>query len=163
MFSNTETATQRASVREFIANSLVKSLKPVYLYLRKNRKPWNITMEELEKMGNGTLGNDLYNFLHSHGLEIMPRIEFHDVYHVLFEYETDMKSETMIQFVPIGNGRISLPFLISTFVSAVFYPENWNEYYLAYLRGKKAIQFHDWNFESLLAENTEELRKQIFG
>lgn len=163
MYSISKTSSSRASVREFIANSMVKSLKPVYLFLRRNRKPWNISMERLKLMNEGTLGKDLYLFLHSHGLEIMPRAEFHDVYHVLFEYETDMKSETMIQFVPMGNGRVSLPFIASTFVSALFYPENWNEYYLAYLKGKKAVKFHDWDFEKLLDRNTVELRKEIFG
>lgn len=155
-------ALKKSSIRESIAGMLVSFSKPLYLILRRNRQPWKITMESLSQMKVNTLGYDLYLFLSKNNLTIMPRAEFHDVYHVLFEYGTDMKGETKIQFVPLGNGRTSMPFLISTFVSAIFYPEHWEEFYKAFKRGRNANTFHNWNFEELLNKKTTEIRKMMF-
>ena len=151
------------SIREKISWKIAYGLKPLYFFMRRNRKAWDINMNDLQNMNPGTLGNDLYMFLKQHNLRIMPKAEFHDVYHVLFEYGTDIKSETLVQFVPLGNGRRSLPFLACTFVSALFYPEFWNDFFIAYMRGKNASSFHNLDFESRLTENTANLRKEIFG
>ncbi len=112
---------ERQSIREKLSWKIAFGLKPFYLFLRRNRKAWDVDMHSLEKMPAHTLGNDLFLFLKANNLTLMPKIEFHDVYHVLFELNTDIKSETLLQFVPLGNGRRSLPFIASTFVSAMFY------------------------------------------
>ena len=93
----------------------------------------------------------------------LPRAEFHDVYHVLFEYGTNIRDEAMIQFVPLGNGRRSLPYVACTIVSAVFYPEFWGSFYEAFMRGRQANTFHNWDFEPLLTLPTAEVREMIFG
>ena len=154
---------RKMSFREWLSWKIAFGLKGLYFYLRKKRKPWDITMESIQAMPKGTLGNDLYWFLKKNKLSIMPRAEFHDVYHVLFEYNTSIRDEAMIQFVPLGNGRISLPFLSCTFVSAVFFPEYWSDFYQAFLRGKRANTFHNWDFESLLEMPTVEVRKKIWS
>ena len=155
--------TQKMSIREKLSWKIAYSLKGLYFFLRKDRIPWNISMESLANMSKGTLGNDLYWFLIKNNLSIMPRAEFHDVYHVLFGYGTSIREETLIQFVPLGNGRRSLPYLACTFVSAVFYPEFWGSFYQAFIRGTRANTFHHWNFEPLLALPTKKVKEMIFG
>lgn len=154
---------RRRPLRDTIADGIVSFSKPVYFLLRKRREPWDMTMQDLQRMPQGTLGNDLYHFLSDNGLKIMPRGEFHDIHHVLFEYGTDMKHETMLQFIPLGNGKHTLPYLLSTAVSVLFYPEHWGEYYRAYQRGRRANRFYHWDLRSMLGESTRELRYRIFG
>lgn len=153
---------KKQSFREKISWKIAYGLKPLYLFLRRNRKPWNVTVDSLSKLPEDTLGRDVSIFLKRYNLEVIPMAEFHDVCHVLFNYGTSIKDEACVQFVPLGNGRLSLPYLACTFISALFYPENWKDFYSAYCRGKKANKFHDWNFKELLETNTETIRKMIF-
>ncbi len=153
----------KQSFREALSWKLVNTLKPFYFFLRRRRKPWDITLASLQEMPSKTLGHDLFLFLKEHELAIMPRAEFHDVYHVLFGYGTDIRGEALVQFVPLGNGKLSLPYVASTLMSALFYPEYWNDFRLAFRRGRQAKRFYDWDFEVLLGEETSELRRQIFG
>ena len=153
---------QRTGFRDRLSEFLVNSFKPLYLFMRKDKTPWKITMGTLAAMPAGTLGKDVANFLQANGLSIMPRAELHDVYHVLFGYSTLMKDETCIQFVPLGNGRISAPYVASTLVAAVFYPEYWPDFYAAFRRGRAAATFHNWDFEPLLQLPTEQVRRMIF-
>ena len=153
---------QRPSFRDKVSEMLVNTFKPLYFFLRKRKEPWKVTMEQLDALPDSTLGKDVSNFLKANGLTIMPRAEVHDVYHVLFGYSTLMKEETCIQFVPLGNGRWSAPYVASTFVAAIFYPEYWGDFYEAYKCGKTANRFHDWDFETLLHKPTQEVRKMMF-
>lgn len=153
--------TTRKSFRDSIANTLVSMGKPVYQILRYRRKPWNLNVEELHKHPENSLEKELASFLKENQFELMPRAEFHDVYHVLFGYGTTMREETSIQFIVIGNGHWSLPNLVSSGVALVFYPENWGEYRKAYQKGIAAKQFHHQDFRELLDENVAELKERF--
>ena len=154
---------QRQSFRERLSWKIAYALKPLYFALRRNRKAWSCTIEDMEAMPAGSLGFEVAAFLNRHGLEIMPRAEWHDVYHVVFGYETNIRDEACIQFVPLGNGRRSLPYLACTLVSAAFYPEFWGDFYAAYKRGRSAVRFHDWDFEPMLSLPLTEVRRMIFS
>lgn len=153
----------RTSIRAAVAWKIIEAMKPLYFLLRKNKKPWTITIDELRSMDNGTLGKDLYLFLVRHNFRLIPKAEFHDVYHVLFDLDTDVRDEACVQFIPLGNGRRSLPYVSSTLVAAIFYPEYWADFYRAYMRGKNARTFHNWKFEEMLHLKTTEIRKMMFG
>ncbi len=87
----------------------------------------------------------------------MPSAEFHDVYHVLFGFATTMKEETCIQFIPMGNGRCTTPYVVTNAVSVVFYSENWWLYYRAFMIGRSANRFHDIDFEPMLLMRTKDI------
>jgi len=152
----------RQSFRERLSWKIAYSLKPLYFFLRRNRKAWSVTVADMQQMPTGSLGYDVAAFLMRHNLEIMPQAEWHDVYHVLFGYETNIRDEACIQFVPLGNGRCSVPYLACTLVSAVFYPEFWPDFYAAFQRGRAANKFHDWDFEPMLQLQTSAVRTMIF-
>jgi len=156
-------STAQSSLRNRIANFLVTQLTPVYQTLRFKRKAWNTTKNDLKKCAPGTLGNALYQFLDGHNFNLIPKAETHDVWHVLFGYTVEMKDEMSIQFVVLGNGRHSAPYLYSCLVAILMYPEHWGSFYKAYQRGKLASTFWHFNFEALLNENLFELRERIFG
>ena len=151
----------RTPLRERIAMIMVNAMKPVYFYMRRHRKAWTVTQDELCRMPAGTLGRDLGNFLTANGLMLMPKAEFHDVYHVLFRFGTTMPEETAIQFVSLGNGRYTLPHIVTNIVSLVFYPQHWDKYLQAYRTGRAASKFHHLDFEPMLRLQTSEVRDMI--
>lgn len=150
-----------APLRDRVADLLVSAGKPVYAILRHQRQPWAITKAQLRRFDENTVGHALAAFLDRHGFELIPRAEFHDVFHVLFGLETSMREETSLQFVVIGNGKWSLPNVASSAVAWVLYPENWTCYRDAFLRGKRARTFHDMPLERLLAEDLESVRARL--
>lgn len=153
---------QVSGIRESISRGLVNSLQNIYLGLRKDRKQWETTKQDLKNMPSGSLGNDVYLFINEHEFELIPKAEFHDVYHVLLGYGTSIKHESMIQCLLVGNGRSTLPSLACTMVSVMFFPEHWGSFKNAYLIGREANVFHNWSFEELLLQSTSSLRDQIF-
>lgn len=150
-------------LRHRLSDFIVGSLKPVYFLVRKKRKAWSTTISDLANMPAGSLGNDIYLYLAQNSFDLIPKAEFHDVYHVLLGYSSHMKDETCIQFVVMGNGRHSLPNILANAVSVFLYPEYWEDFKQAFLKGKRASTFHQLPFESLLMEETVSLRKRIFG
>lgn len=159
--SYTSSLTTRASLRDAIANKLVSFGKPIYKILRYRRKAWEVQQGSLKDYPLNSLGHELYSFLKRNEFQLMPRAEFHDVFHVLFNYGISMREETAIQFVVLGNGKWSLPNVISSSVAIVFYPEYWGDYKKAYLYGKKAAHFYHLDFENLLNQDLVELRKSL--
>lgn len=153
----------RPSLRDRFANLLVSSLTPVYQFIRFKRKPWRTTQSDLSQFASGTLGHSMFKFLDLHGLQLIPKAESHDVWHVLFDYSIAMKDEMSIQFVVLGNGRHSAPYLYSCLVAIAMYPEHWGSFYRAYQKGLKARSFAHWDFEKLLHEDLHQLRREIFN
>ncbi len=149
----------KRSIRERIADRIVNVAKPLYFLLRFRRKTWKVTREELASYPINSLGKDLYNFLESNNVQLMPRAEFHDVFHLLLGYGTTMREETCIQFVSMGNGNYSLPHLVTNITSLLFFPENWGEYRKAIIRGRQAARFYDLDFEQLLKMPSNRLRE----
>lgn len=158
----TSASTAQTSLRNRIANFLVSKLTPVYQTIRFKRKAWSTTKNDLKNCNPGTLGHGMYQFLHGHDINLIPKAETHDVWHVLFGYSIEMKDEMSIQFVVLGNGRHSAPYLYSCLVALVMYPEHWGSFYKAYKCGKSAIPFWHFDFENLLNENLNDLRGRIF-
>lgn len=150
------------TIREKISDKIVQFSKPIYFNLKRNRKEWEVTQKDLELMPIGTLGNDLSLFLIKHQFHIIPKAEFHDVFHVIFEIGTEMKDEVCIQFVPLGNGSISFANLITTAISILIYPEYLLDFYKYFQKGRKAVKFYDWDWEQLLQCQTKDLRARIF-
>jgi hypothetical protein len=150
------------TIREKISDKIVQFSKPIYFYLKRNKRAWEITQKDLALMPIGTLGNDLSLFLNKNKFDIIPKAEFHDVFHVIFEIGTEMKDEVCIQFVPLGNGAISFANLITTAISILIYPEMLLDFYKHFQRGRKANKFYHWDWEQLLQCQTNDLRAAIF-
>lgn len=151
----------RLSVRDKFFDAFARTMIPVYQLLRKNKKPWQITQAQLQHFPIGSLGHSVYLFLTENELTLIPRAEFHDVYHVLFGFNTSMEDETAIQFLGVGNGRYSLPWLASCGLAFVFYPERWGKFRQAFQKGKACKPFHHLDWESLLQEKVDVIKMDL--
>ncbi|MGD1843809.1 MAG: hypothetical protein ACFB10_00265 [Salibacteraceae bacterium] len=151
-----------SEVREKIVFAIFRSIQPFYFLSRFKRQPWNLSTEDLSQFPKASLGHDLYLFLTRNQLQLLPRAEFHDTYHVLFEYGTTMKEETCGQFITLGNGKKSLANLTCVGIALFFYPEEWTNFQRAYQTGKQALPFHKWDMKRHLSTPTATLRQLIF-
>ena len=137
--------------------------KPMYKATFKVfTKAWRTQREDLAKFETASLGGQLYLFLTSHNFQVEPKLESHDVGHVLLGYDTDVVSEISMQFFYLGSGKKSLYSLLTTILGYLIVPEYYPLFHQAFRRGKTAINFQDWDFEHLLSENINTLRAQIF-
>lgn len=151
------------SLREKLLLSLVEKTKPWYGRLfQKSKLPWKVSLEKLKKFPKETLGNDLAQFLEKENLSLMPKFESHDVYHVLFKYKTTVIDEARMQFFLMGNRKYSLYVIGSNLLAPFFFPEEIKSFFQEFKKGRKALSIAKWDFEFLLHEPTQSLRKMIF-
>lgn len=133
-----------------------------YLKL-KNKKSWNISRKELLEFPKKTLGNELGLFLKKNDFELLPKAERHDAYHVLTGYDTKVKDEIALQYLCLGNGKIS-PYLMGVIlIGTLLLPEYLNYYIQSYKLGKTSNQFHLFDYKDLLNIPLQKLREVIFN
>jgi len=132
--------------------------------LKLVRRPNVFTYSEagLKSLPSGTLGNDLFVFLKQRNLPLLNHYVRHDLKHVLLGYDTTEEGEACLQSFMFGNGRISFPVLATVTYSFITMPEYWSKMKEAFLHGKKSNPIHPWEWNEILKEPTEELRRKIF-
>jgi ubiquinone biosynthesis protein Coq4 len=147
------------SLRATLCHWLETIAKPFYVRLAKWRQAaWGHNMATLQTFPEGSLGKDIYYFLKENGLEMIPKCELHDVFHVLFDCAPTVEEEVRLQMILLGNGRKTLYTWWSVVIGGLLYPEYWRTFRSAYRFGQRCRPVHRWNFQYLLAENTAELR-----
>jgi ubiquinone biosynthesis protein Coq4 len=152
---------QDHSTREKLLLWLLGNVIPIHAKIYYKRPSWNLSANELKQYPENTLGNKLGNFLIQEKLEPVPKVERHDAYHILLDFDTTLKDEAAMQFFLIGNGKIS-PFTLGTaFFTSFFMPERLKFFYQEFKRGSKAKSIAKWNFKALLNENFEDLKAYI--
>ena len=134
---------------------------PLIKLLRKpNSFSWE--MNQLESLPEGSLGNDLYHFLHKRNFPLLKHYARHDLKHVLLEYDTSDEGEVCLQSFMLGNGRISFPVLATLLYGFFTMPEHWSKMKQAFKKGKSSTSFHHWKWNDLMKSDTNSLRKIIF-
>jgi ubiquinone biosynthesis protein Coq4 len=131
--------------------------------LRLIRRPqvFPYTAAELKEFPAGTLGQDLFNFLESKNLELLPHYARHDIKHILLQYDTTDEGEVCLQCFMLGNGHISFPVSATVLYGFVTMPEYWKKFMIAYRRGKTSIPIKNWSWFSILNEPTISLIQKI--
>ena len=143
---------------------LVAITFPVYERVFRRHSPtWQQDRSSLMYYEPDSLGRALGYFLTEHEMELIPRSENHDVFHVLLNYGTTVLAESEMQFCLLGNGKRSLFVLGTCAIAWLAFPEYWSAFRAAWRRGKRLRRFYHWYFEYLLNEPLEELRKFIRG
>ncbi len=149
-------------IREGIMIQLVGFTYPLYIkWFKQGRPAWQKSSAELMAYPDGTLGKTLGHFLQRNEIHLIPKLENHDVFHVLLDYDTHAVAESQMQFCLIGNGKRSLYAIGTAVVASFTFPEYWGSFRRAYRRGKELRRFYRWYFEYLLDEPIEEMKAFI--
>jgi hypothetical protein len=130
---------------------------------KKNKPVWNLTKEDLVCYSNHTLGKEMFLFLNRNNLEIIPKSEHHDCYHVLTNYQANTIDEIALQYLCFGNGKRTINLFLIIIVGTLFIPENLSFYIQSYRIGKQANRFYDLDFKKLLKVNLKDLQSVIFS
>jgi len=161
---NTIKSTHILSIRERFIIFLFENSKNMYRYVfKRKQKSWEISKEKLMLFSENTLGKDLALFLNKNNFKLEPKLEKHDIYHVLTNYPTTALGEIQLSAFNIGSGKRSLYTVGVAFVGTIIMVDNLTAIRSAFKKGKKAINYTNWDFEFLLKENTEDLKKLLFN
>ncbi len=128
---------------------------------KRNKEAWGISKSELLLFPEGTLGKALGEFYQTKGFDVMPKLENHDVFHILTKTGTEIQDEIAMQYLLFGNGKRSLYMFSMMGIGTVLYPEFIQYYLKTYQKGKTLSRFHDTEFKYLLDNSLLYLRISI--
>ncbi|AQX12316.1 hypothetical protein BAX94_15055 [Elizabethkingia meningoseptica] len=130
-------------------------------YFKKKRRQWQFNEKQLLQFQEDSLGRKLGEFYQQHGFTMIPKMENHDVHHLITGCGTNFEDEIAMQYLLLGNGKLNAHLLAAIFLGTLILPEYLKMYMNAYQKGKKMRPFHQWNFEELLWKNFEHLKDFI--
>ncbi len=137
--------------------------KPYYAgWFKRQQKAWGLSVGQLLAYPAGSLGRELGKFLQKEGFDVIPKLEDHDVMHVLLGYQSTMLDEARMQFFLLGNGKRSAYGMLTVWVALLLVPEGWKAYLQDFRDGRRCLPVWNWNFRHLLREPLWQLRDQLY-
>lgn len=134
--------------------------KPYQKYFKKSI-PWNVKPDELIRYNEQSLGYHYGNFILKNNFQMQPKLEDHDVFHVLTNIGTTVSEEIAMQYFLFGNGKKSL-YLVHVILSGTtFYPTHYKRFYECYHKGKKAHRLYDLDYQKLLLQPISVLKQTL--
>jgi len=128
-----------------------------------NKKAWGISKEEFLVYPAGSIGHRLGLFYESKGFDVMPKLENHDVFHILTETGTEIQDEIAMQYLLLGNGKISLYLFGMIVVGGILFPEYTNDYKRAFRKGRSLQKFYHIDFKEILHYQLSELQIALYS
>ena len=137
-------------MRAIILETLYEWSKiPYQKYFKKN-DAWEVSLSDLVQYPEYSLGFHLASFLLKHSFEIQPKLESHDVFHVLTGTGISVPEEVSMQFFLLGNGKRSIYLFMVVLLGTLLYPDYLKRFLTAFRKGRKADAFHHLDFSKLL-------------
>lgn len=144
----------RALILEMIYNW---SKKPYQKWFKK-QAAWDISVQTLIQFPKESLGFHLGGFLLMHNFSPQPKLENHDVFHVLTNTGISVPEEISMQYYLLGNGKRTLYLIFVIFIGTLFYPDKINIFKKAYSKGKSAYPFYNLDYKKLLHQPIHKLQ-----
>lgn len=107
---------------------------------------------------NDSLGFHMGCFLLKYNFEMQPKLEDHDVIHVLTNTGVSVIEEIGMQYYLLGNGKKSAYLFMVIFAGTLFYPNQLKTFYKYYKRGQNAHQFYHLPFHKMLNKSLREIQ-----
>lgn len=137
-------------MRALIIEKLYEMSKKPYQKFFKKNKPWEIEIKNLIQFKEETLGFHLGCFLMKYNFQMQPKLEDHDIIHVLTNTGISVIEEIGMQYYLLGNGKKSAYQFMVIILGTIFYPTQFKTFYNFYTRGKLSHQFYDLDFLKML-------------
>ncbi|PIF43150.1 ubiquinone biosynthesis protein COQ4 [Chryseobacterium sp. 52] len=138
-----------------------KTQKLYRKYFKKKKRQWQFNEEQLLKFQEDSLGRKLGEFYRKHGFSMIPKMEDHDVHHLITGCGTQFEDEIAMQYLLLGNGKLNAHLLAAIILGTLILPEYCKIYMKAYRKGQNMRPFYQWDFESLLWQNFDHLKDYI--
>lgn len=137
-------------MKDLFIEKLYEMSKKPYQKFFKSNLPWEVNQKDLLEFPEETLGFHLGCFLLKYNFEIQPKLEDHDVIHVLTNTGISVLEEIGMQYYLFGNGKRSFYLFMVLFSGTLFYPTKINYFLKQFKRGKQAFQFHYLDYSKML-------------
>ena len=134
----------------FIEKMYEISKKPYQRFFKKGNA-WDINVNQLIQLPSDSLGFHLGCFLLKYNFEIQPKLEDHDIIHVLTDTGISVVEEIGMQYYLYGNGKRSLYLIMVIASGTFFYPTRFSYFKQQYQRGKAAHEFYALDFLNMLS------------
>lgn len=135
-----------------------KTQKQYRRYFKKKKRQWQFNEKQLLEFQEDSLGRKLGEFYKRHGFTMIPKMENHDVHHLLTDFGTNFEDEIAMQFLLLGNGKANAHLLAAIGLGIIILPEYYKMYINAYKKGRDMRAFHHIDFEELLWQNYEHIK-----
>lgn len=156
------TSSNPKSLRAFLLGKIALPSVLIYRNLFKRYKTaWGENRATLKKYPAGSIGKVLSDFLFENDIDLEPKMENHDFFHVVLGYNTSLPEEAALHFFLIGNNKGSHYPFIAAFVGFMFFPEYYDLYIDAYHRGRHSKRFVHWNLKGFLSADFIEFREAL--
>ncbi|MVZ66908.1 hypothetical protein GQF61_13690 [Sphingobacterium sp. DK4209] len=126
---------------------------------KPHKQAWGISKEAFNQYPSGSLGASLAAFYQEKGFDVMPKLENHDVFHLLTGTGTEIKDEIAMQYLLLGNGKLSLYLLAMVLIGSFLFPEHSNYYWSSFNKGKRMWSFYHLEFKNYLNEPLYNLQR----
>ncbi|MDF2478984.1 MAG: hypothetical protein K0S24_4467 [Sphingobacterium sp.] len=128
-----------------------------------NKKAWGISKEEFLAYPSGSIGHSLGLFYAAKGFDVMPKLENHDVFHILTETGTEIQDEIAMQYLLLGNGKFSLYLIGMIVIGGILFPEHVGYYKKTFHKGQSLQRFHHIEFKEILHYQLTELQIALYS
>lgn len=145
-------------MRSILLETLYELTKIPYQKWFKKNQPWDISVKELIQYPIDTLGFHLGCFLLKHDFSPQPKLENHDVFHVLTDLGISVPEEIAMQYYLLGNKKQSFYLITVIFIGSILYPDQYKLFKKAFIKGKQAYAFHQLDYSKLLHKDISSLR-----
>ncbi|GAA4108124.1 hypothetical protein GCM10022393_03910 [Aquimarina addita] len=124
----------------------------------KKEESWDISMTQLLNYPPSSLGFHLGSFLLQHDFTPQPKLENHDVFHVLTKAGITVPEEISMQYFLLGNGKRSMYLMGVICIGTLLYPDKLAKFRAAFRKGRSAYTFHQLDFKKLLNQSLITIR-----
>jgi len=145
-------------MRALVLEILYDWSKKPYQRFIKNNKPWPVALPDLMQYSKTSLGFHLACFMLKHNFEVQPKLEDHDVFHVLTDTGVTVPEEISMQYYLWGNGKRSVYQIGVMVLGTLLFPDHIKGFRIAYTRGKSAHKFYQLDFLKLLSQPIESIK-----
>ena len=153
---------EESSLRERAMMWLLGNVVTVHAKVYRHRPIWGLKREDMLRYPAGSLGHELGLFLTRENLQPVERIERHDAFHILLDFETTLDDEAAMLCFLVANGKNSPFTLAATLLLVLAMPDKWGLFIPAFRRGREALSIANWNFLQLLDEPFADVKAVIF-
>lgn len=137
-------------MRALLLEILYEWSKVPYQKWFKKELPWDLSVSQLLMYPENSLGFHLGSFLLQHDFTPQPKLENHDVFHVLTKTGITVPDEISMQYYLLGNGKKSAYLYIVITIGTLLYPDKFSTFRTAYSNGRSAYTFYQLDFKKLL-------------
>lgn len=145
-------------MRSILLEILYECSKIPYQKWFKKEAPWDISISQLLKYPHTSLGFHLGSFLLQHDFTPQPKLENHDVFHVLTQTGITVPEEISMQYYLLGNGKKSAYLYTVILIGTILYPDKFKVFRTAYKKGRNAYSFYQLDFKKLLDQSLDTIR-----